>query len=698
MGVELAPVTALLDKTHPTLARPRDLNNYTLGEIAGHNIVIAALPEIGRNAAAVVTTQLLNDFPSIRFGLLVGIGGAVPDIENDIDIRLGDVVVSKPTKSTGGVVQYDMGKEVPQGFERIGMLDKPPRILRTAVQQLVARHELEDSLICQFLGQIGNKYPKMVNKYCTAPEEQDQLFETSYDHRGSKTCSHCDNSKTVYRPPRSTLGPLVHYGTIGSANRVLKNAIEREKLKSGDLDIICVEMEAAGLMDSFPCLVIRGICDYADSHKNKRWQPYAAAVAAAYMKELLSNIRSKEVVKVSPAADAVSIRDVPRHSPSRDFLDNIAAEAVLAPEEVRAQSGSRFDDRLRLSSSAPKSEPPASSTRTAIGEASNSASNPRSLAELTYRSVGPELSSHGWWQRTVLYSWVPGGEEKAKHQQLLENANMEGSPQWWVKILDPNRYPSETDLRNLDISLRRTPPHFLVKFVQLSGVDRLSDLINDFISYWTSSTSFFSTFPISDRGRDVFECLDALISHKTGLDAALKDTTLARRLFTCLIPRYDARMIKKIPFIPSPATKLLATELLISLCAGEIEAGYSVVLKAMGLVGSVTVRNLGLVAWLKTVRHEVHWKAQMSLDSHTLEYAAATVRLINALVACPGTDLHSRCLIRGHFQASGLNEILTKLDEFIHNELWQEIRKFRESEKRDAEELLRRQSQEDLPA
>lgn len=77
-------------------------------------------------------------------------------------------------------------------------------------------------------------------------------------------------------------------------------------LKSSDLgDIICVEMEAAGLMDSFPCLVIRGICDYADSHKNKKWQPYAAATAAAYMKELLSVIPVKDMVRVCPAADLV---------------------------------------------------------------------------------------------------------------------------------------------------------------------------------------------------------------------------------------------------------------------------------------------------------------------------------------------------------------------------------------------------------
>lgn len=53
-------------------------------------------------------------------------------------------------------------------------------------------------------------------------------------------------------------------------------------------------------MDSFPCLVIRGICDYADSHKNKIWQPYAALTAAAYAQELLSVIPAAEIQKLPP--------------------------------------------------------------------------------------------------------------------------------------------------------------------------------------------------------------------------------------------------------------------------------------------------------------------------------------------------------------------------------------------------------------
>ena len=60
-------------------------------------------------------------------------------------------------------------------------------------------------------------------------------------------------------------------------------------------DVLCFEMEAAGLMNHFSCLVIRGICDYADSNKNKEWQGHAAMVAAAYTKDLLKRIAPNKV-------------------------------------------------------------------------------------------------------------------------------------------------------------------------------------------------------------------------------------------------------------------------------------------------------------------------------------------------------------------------------------------------------------------
>jgi nucleoside phosphorylase len=97
----------------------------------------------------------------------------------------------------------------------------------------------------------------------------------------------------------------VYYGTIASGNQVMRSAADRDRLSAELGGVLCFEMEAAGLMNSFPCLVIRGICDYADSHKNKRWQPYAAATAAAYAKEVLSIIPAAEMAKTHTVEEAI---------------------------------------------------------------------------------------------------------------------------------------------------------------------------------------------------------------------------------------------------------------------------------------------------------------------------------------------------------------------------------------------------------
>ena len=96
--------------------------------------------------------------------------------------------------------------------------------------------------------------------------------------------------------------PFIHYGLIASGDQVMRHGATRERLRK-ELNVLCFEMEAAGLMDDFPCLVVRGICDYADSHKNKRWQGYAAATAAAYAKELLSVIPGNLLVSTRTAFD-----------------------------------------------------------------------------------------------------------------------------------------------------------------------------------------------------------------------------------------------------------------------------------------------------------------------------------------------------------------------------------------------------------
>ena len=283
---ELAAALFMLDgEEHPRLLRKQaDTNNYTLGNIGPHNVVIACLPqgEYGISSAANVASQMRHSFPNIQFGLMVGIAGGVPDLPK-VDIRLGDVVVSKPGILNGGIVQYDFGKAMDGVFEPTGWLNAPPTILRTAISTLEAREDIWGNEFVQYLSAFeGHEDSKFANPGL----ENDQLYDA------------IDLTKVVPRTDRAK-GPVVHYGTIASGSSLIKDGKTRDKLREKHR-ILCFEMESAGLMNNFPCAVIRGICDYADSDKNKQWQPYAAATAAAYAKHLLSYIDPIETEKGQP--------------------------------------------------------------------------------------------------------------------------------------------------------------------------------------------------------------------------------------------------------------------------------------------------------------------------------------------------------------------------------------------------------------
>jgi len=298
LPLELAAAKVMLDEIHPNLPiSSNDCNTYTLGRIGVHNVVVACLPsgKYGTTSAAIVASHLLSSFDSIRLGLMVGIGGGVPG--KDADIRLGDVVVSKPDKRFGGVVQYDYGKTVKGGrFEQTGTLDKPPQALLTAIAKLQADHMVDGSRIPTYLSEIKRR--TKMSSFTHRGQEQDRLFQAKYDHVGSgNTCGDCDLGKLVARSARAADEPVVHYGLIASGNQVMKHGTTRDRLAQ-ELGVLCFEMEAAGVMDDFPCLVIRGICDYADSHKNKQWQEYAAATAAAYAKEILSVTHIQQVAEM----------------------------------------------------------------------------------------------------------------------------------------------------------------------------------------------------------------------------------------------------------------------------------------------------------------------------------------------------------------------------------------------------------------
>lgn len=287
----------MLDETHQPLPQPPgDVNTYVLGRVADHDVVLACLPEMGTTPAATVVERMSSTFPALRCALLVGIGGGVPSKQHDV--RLGDVVVGVPGAPHGAVVQWDFGKTTAEGqFVHRGVLSDPPPLLLTAVNTLRAQNAFGSSALQTFVREGLTRLAEHERRrFERPPDGLDVLFEAGYDFHHSEEvgCRHCDRDQAVRRLPRKEPAPAVHFGTIASGNQVIKHGTKRDEIGE-QFQAVCLEMEAAGVVKNFPCLVIRGICDYSDSHKNKDWQGHAAMVAAAFAKHLLSTIPTSRV-------------------------------------------------------------------------------------------------------------------------------------------------------------------------------------------------------------------------------------------------------------------------------------------------------------------------------------------------------------------------------------------------------------------
>ncbi|KAF2173374.1 hypothetical protein M409DRAFT_15659 [Zasmidium cellare ATCC 36951] len=282
-------------------------HQYVYGEMNGHNVVMGCLPasQMGKASAASVATELFTTFPGLHFALIVGIGGAVP-FPNDV--RLGDVVVSLPDlgRQHGGVVQYDFGKAMHDGkFVKTGQLNQPPTSVLSGLGKLRSASARKMNF-CHYLDLYKN------DSYWD-PGKDDRLFGATYSHlEGQATCEKCDLDHEQARLKRTASRPSVHYGLIASGDQVMKDAVKRDAISQKHGGILCFEMEAAGVANILPCLVVRGICDYCDSHKNKAWQPFAAAAAAAWAKELLGNIAPVQSREQGP------IHQYDRHRTAQD--------------------------------------------------------------------------------------------------------------------------------------------------------------------------------------------------------------------------------------------------------------------------------------------------------------------------------------------------------------------------------------------
>ncbi|KAK5050918.1 hypothetical protein LTR84_003477 [Exophiala bonariae] len=308
---------------------PGDPNAYTPGVIGQHNVVLAYLPGMGTVNAAVVAGSMLISYPNIKLALVVGICGGMPYGPNEEEIVLGDVVISQ------AIVQYDFGRQYPNGFKKkSGILDtlgRPNREIRT-IQAKLETNQYKTKMqeqIAVLLPRIHLEMPK--TQYPGV--ENDILYHSSYvhQHNSSAACNVCElgdqmcqeaiqmkcedlGCETVMQVARKRLAnspktqPMVHFGIVGSGNAVMKSGQHRDQLARAD-EIVALEMEGAGVWDSFNSIVIKGVCDYADSHTRKGWQQYAAATAAACMKAFLMEWTSEHPLDNDGHMDTVEHMD-----------------------------------------------------------------------------------------------------------------------------------------------------------------------------------------------------------------------------------------------------------------------------------------------------------------------------------------------------------------------------------------------------
>ena len=288
-----------------------DQNTYTTGVIEGHNVVLAHMPGTGSTSASAVAAGLRSSFPGIRLALVVGICGVVPvHVKTQEEIVLGDIIIST------AVVQYDFARLCQHGLktkkeieDSLGRASPEIRSFISMLQTYQNHRRLTKNLA---LLVQSKDFQKRVPAAKYPGASQDRLYEASYIHQHrsgantscdkcheipgtcSKSCSEigCEEEKLIirnrHRRPNADVPaePFIHFGRFGSANMVMRSSTDRDDRAKVD-NVIAFEMESAGVWDQHPTVVIKAACDYADSHKNKDWQDYAAAMAAACLKVFL---------------------------------------------------------------------------------------------------------------------------------------------------------------------------------------------------------------------------------------------------------------------------------------------------------------------------------------------------------------------------------------------------------------------------
>ena len=287
---------------------PNDPTTYTPGLLASHNVVLAYCPTMGANAAAQVASSLMLSFTGIKIIFVVGICGAVPTYLNQgerQEVVLGDCMIST------AVIQFDLGERGPAGFreadglEALGRSSARIRGFMNKIQTPINRSKLTKNLRVH-LQALQDAEPKRISYPGT---QNDRLFRPTYIHTHCAPgglCKMCEPKLGICRESCENLGcddqylenrersrndtfPEIHVGYFGASNGMLESGVERDEL-ARTKNIIAFEMEGSGTWDVCSTVIIKAACDYADSHINKKWQTYAAAVAAAGLKAFLQEL------------------------------------------------------------------------------------------------------------------------------------------------------------------------------------------------------------------------------------------------------------------------------------------------------------------------------------------------------------------------------------------------------------------------
>lgn len=296
LSIELTAARLMLDDEHPTphYNTKDDDNVYTCGSINSHNVVIVALPHWhnGPISAANLINPLTRTFPNLRVTLLVGIGGGIPQktTRQDItdDLRLGDVVIGWDGDKKHAVIHWDSRSILPQ----------PDRRILNALTKLESNRDLHGNIFRDHLERC-TQCSTTTGNFQRPTEDYDRLYEPTHGHvktttRNASGCDECGSEHMISRAKRGIEDFQLHFGTIACVESVVEDPQRRDQI-GDDVGAICIEMEAAGILGRQNCLVIRGISDYADSHKNDLWKRYATATAAAVAREILCTIDPGDV-------------------------------------------------------------------------------------------------------------------------------------------------------------------------------------------------------------------------------------------------------------------------------------------------------------------------------------------------------------------------------------------------------------------